>query len=73
MTKKIIACPKCGKDSEWSENNKFRPFCSERCRMIDLGAWANEEYQIAASTSDDENDYSTGDEPGARDATPTMH
>jgi hypothetical protein len=31
----------------WSTDNPFRPFCSERCRLIDLGAWASDEYQIS--------------------------
>jgi endogenous inhibitor of DNA gyrase (YacG/DUF329 family) len=31
---------------EWSTSNRFRPFCSERCRMIDLGAWASEDYRV---------------------------
>jgi len=31
---------------EWTESNKFRPFCSERCRLIDLGQWAAEGYRI---------------------------
>ncbi|MDM1485601.1 DNA gyrase inhibitor YacG [Acinetobacter towneri] len=38
-------CPRCGKPSQW-ENNLFRPFCSERCKLIDLGAWANDEYRL---------------------------
>jgi endogenous inhibitor of DNA gyrase (YacG/DUF329 family) len=40
-----IKCPTCKKKTEW-ENNPFRPFCSERCKLIDLGAWAGEEYRI---------------------------
>ena len=36
-------CPRCGEVSTW-ENNEFRPFCSDRCKLIDLGAWANDEY-----------------------------
>jgi hypothetical protein len=44
---KNIKCPNCGKTVPW-EANPFRPFCSERCRMIDLGAWVDEEYRIAA-------------------------
>ncbi len=39
-------CPTCNKQLKWSEDNPFRPFCSERCKMIDLGAWADEEYKI---------------------------
>jgi endogenous inhibitor of DNA gyrase (YacG/DUF329 family) len=40
-----VKCPTCRKLNEWN-NNPFRPFCSERCKMIDLGAWASEEYKI---------------------------
>lgn len=54
MTTRIVSCPKCGKPAEWSPANRFRPFCSERCRMIDLGAWASESYRIpVADTKDD--------------------
>ncbi len=38
-------CPTCKKKTEW-ENNPYRPFCSERCKLIDLGKWAAEEYKI---------------------------
>ncbi|HJW56355.1 MAG TPA: DNA gyrase inhibitor YacG [Burkholderiaceae bacterium] len=44
----IVDCPTCGKKVEWSEKNPFRPFCSERCKQIDLGAWAEEKYVIPA-------------------------
>ena len=42
---RTFPCPRCGEASLW-ENNEFRPFCSERCKMIDLGAWANDEYKL---------------------------
>ncbi|WP_425916016.1 DNA gyrase inhibitor YacG [Acinetobacter sp. TSRC1-2] len=42
---RTFPCPRCGKPSTW-EGNAFRPFCSERCKMIDLGAWANDEYKL---------------------------
>ena len=42
---KTTKCPQCRKEAQW-EGNPFRPFCSERCKMIDLGAWADEEYRI---------------------------
>ncbi len=42
---KIIKCPYCKKETTW-ENNPHKPFCSERCRLIDLGKWASEEYTI---------------------------
>ena len=38
MSKKpVVACPICGKEMEWDSGNRFRPFCSERCKLIDLG------------------------------------
>ncbi|HEY5973285.1 MAG TPA: DNA gyrase inhibitor YacG [Geobacteraceae bacterium] len=40
-------CPVCRKMTVWTDNPS-RPFCSERCRLIDLGRWANEEYRIPA-------------------------
>ena len=41
-----VKCPTCGKEVVWSTDNPYRPFCSERCRMIDLGEWASCGYQI---------------------------
>ena len=41
-----IKCPQCKKEVKW-DNNKWRPFCSERCKMIDLGTWAKEDYRIS--------------------------
>ncbi|MEE9331205.1 MAG: DNA gyrase inhibitor YacG [Methylophilaceae bacterium] len=43
---KQVMCPNCKKMAEFSPNNRYRPFCSERCKMIDLGDWANENYRI---------------------------
>lgn len=42
---RIFPCPRCGEPSQW-EDNPYRPFCSERCKLIDLGAWANEDYRL---------------------------
>ena len=42
---RTFPCPRCGDVSTW-EGNAFRPFCAERCKMIDLGAWANDEYKL---------------------------
>ncbi|MEF9943206.1 MAG: DNA gyrase inhibitor YacG [Burkholderiaceae bacterium] len=42
-----VPCPTCGKQVEWNEKNASRPFCSERCKSIDLGAWAAEQYRVA--------------------------
>jgi endogenous inhibitor of DNA gyrase (YacG/DUF329 family) len=41
-----VPCPRCGQLSIYSPENKWRPFCSERCRMIDLGKWADESYRV---------------------------
>ena len=43
---KLVACPSCGGDSVYAPSNPFRPFCSERCKNIDLGAWASESFRI---------------------------
>lgn len=42
----VVKCPTCGKPVEWSEQSKWKPFCSERCKLIDLGAWADERHSI---------------------------
>jgi endogenous inhibitor of DNA gyrase (YacG/DUF329 family) len=49
---KIVACPKCGTLTEYTPQNKWRPFCSERCRLIDLGKWASDEYRLPEKGSE---------------------
>jgi hypothetical protein len=44
---RTVKCPQCGQPVEWSPASRWRPFCSERCKTIDLGAWASEAYRIA--------------------------
>lgn len=41
-----VSCPTCDKDVEWSDQSPFRPFCSKRCQLIDLGEWAEENHVI---------------------------
>ncbi len=41
-----IKCPICAKTVVWNEQAPWRPFCSQRCRLIDLGQWASEDYRI---------------------------
>jgi uncharacterized protein len=53
MPPKIVSCPQCGAAVAWEPANRYRPFCSERCKMIDLGAWANEAYRIPVVEDDD--------------------
>ena len=45
-----MKCPSCHRPTTW-ENNPHRPFCSERCKLIDFGAWADEEYSVPAEDS----------------------
>jgi endogenous inhibitor of DNA gyrase (YacG/DUF329 family) len=45
-TVRRISCPQCGLESIWDPANAWRPFCSERCKLIDLGAWASEAYRV---------------------------
>lgn len=45
---KIVKCPTCSKEVKWSSESIYRPFCSERCRLIDLGEWAIEKHAIPA-------------------------
>ena len=47
----IIKCPQCGEPSPWNTENTWRPFCSERCKLIDFGDWANETNKIAGEMS----------------------
>lgn len=46
IKKEEISCPTCGKKGTWTAENTFRPFCSDRCKLIDLGEWADEQHRI---------------------------
>lgn len=56
--KRVVLCPTCEKIVIWSEQEKFRPFCSERCKLIDLGEWAAEEKIIPGETGTVNPDFS---------------
>lgn len=45
-----VACPCCGKQCLFTPENAYRPFCSERCKLIDLGHWASESYRVPAES-----------------------
>lgn len=49
-----VNCPTCEKEVEWNSDAEFRPFCSERCKMIDLGQWAAEEHAIPGKSIEEE-------------------
>ena len=51
---RIVRCPACGGPSVYAPRNAFRPFCSERCKQMDLGAWASESFRVPDETPPDE-------------------
>ena len=55
-TFRIVVCPRCQGDSVYAPSNPYRPFCSQRCKSADFGAWADEGFRIAPQTDagDDE-------------------
>lgn len=46
---KTVRCPTCAKSVAWAPENHWKPFCSERCKLIDLGEWATEKYRVPVS------------------------
>ncbi|HUY26490.1 MAG TPA: DNA gyrase inhibitor YacG [Candidatus Binataceae bacterium] len=52
-----MRCPTCKKSVDASPANSFRPFCSERCRMVDLGTWAAEDYRVAGGKAEDDSEH----------------
>ena len=63
---KLILCPTCGREIQWNEQYPWRPFCSERCRLVDLGAWMSE----ARAIPGDPLDETVADPEQAADANP---
>lgn len=52
---RIVSCPQCNNDVPWQDDQKWKPFCSERCKLIDLGEWASEGHRIAGESAQTEN------------------
>ncbi|MBP7413289.1 MULTISPECIES: DNA gyrase inhibitor YacG [Simplicispira] len=52
-----VPCPTCGGPSLYSPQNPWRPFCSERCKQIDLGAWASEDFAVPTEAPPDDAPY----------------
>ena len=48
MKPPVVTCPTCNAAVQWTAENRWKPFCSERCKMIDLGQWAAEKYRVPA-------------------------
>jgi endogenous inhibitor of DNA gyrase (YacG/DUF329 family) len=51
---KTVTCPTCQQPAAWSPENRWRPFCSERCKLIDRGQWATETYRVPVADADPE-------------------
>jgi len=62
----IIKCPRCGNKAE-TEGNRYRRFCSERCKLIDLGNWISGNYRIPTRTQDEDEDGTAPEEPQQRE------
>jgi endogenous inhibitor of DNA gyrase (YacG/DUF329 family) len=65
MKPRVVKCPQCGTPVPWTPESKWRPFCSERCKLIDLGAWASDRYRVPTSESPEGDEASRG--PESRD------
>lgn len=60
-----VSCPACGKQTVFGPENKWRPFCSERCKTLDLGDWAAERYRVATEEKlEDANDEKKREDRG---------
>ena len=57
-----VQCPTCDRVVEWNASSPWRPFCSERCKLIDLGAWASEQHAIPGNEVEAEDKPKTEDE-----------
>ena len=57
---RTVPCPNCRQPAVYAERNRWRPFCSERCRMADLGAWASERFRVPAETPPGDEDLPRG-------------
>jgi len=53
-TPRIVTCPTCSTAVKWTRGNAYRPFCSERCKLIDFGAWLDEAHTIAGDSIEDD-------------------
>ena len=58
MKPPVVTCPTCNAAVQWTAENRWKPFCSERCKMIDLGQWAAEKYRMPAEEQEPEDESS---------------
>ena len=69
MAVQRVKCPTCHREIDWSQS-PFRPFCSERCKLIDLGAWLTEKHAIPGEPAPEE---ATREHPERPDESPRRH
>ncbi len=65
---RVVSCPTCGNPVRWMSDSAWRPFCSKRCKMIDLGAWATERYRVPVVEDPDHLDNAQPDERPGRES-----
>ena len=70
---RVIRCPGCGGPSLYAAANEFRPFCSARCKNNDFGAWASENYSVAANPDPSDADVSDDDVPAPSPLPPSRN
>jgi len=71
---RLVPCPTCGTPSAFAPANRWRPFCSERCRSVDLGAWASERFRVPAEAPPDASlEPNTGSEADSAPQRPPRH
>jgi endogenous inhibitor of DNA gyrase (YacG/DUF329 family) len=56
MKPPVVTCPTCKAAVQWTAENRWKPFCSERCKMIDLGQWAAEKFRVPAEEREPEDE-----------------
>ena len=54
---RTVVCPACKGDSLYSSSNRYRPFCCERCKNMDLGAWASESFRVPAEAPPEDSPF----------------
>ena len=62
-----VRCPTCNTAVEWSDRSPYRPFCSRRCKLIDLGDWLDERHRIPGEPADVESLYGEEEDESGRD------
>lgn len=56
MKPPVVTCPTCNAVVSWTAENRWKPFCSERCKLIDLGQWAAEKFRVPAEEQESEDE-----------------